>query len=62
MTKDRLSGKLALILHADIVGSTLLVHQDEQLAHQRIQNTFQRFGDTSRNTLARFASYAVTHY
>jgi class 3 adenylate cyclase len=46
MAKDRLSGKLAVILHADIVGSTALVHQDEQLAHQRIQDTFRRFGDT----------------
>jgi adenylate cyclase len=46
MAKDRLSGKLAVILHADIVGSTALVHQDEQLAHQRMQDAFQRFGDT----------------
>ena len=46
MAKDRLSGKLAVILHADIVGSTALVHQGEQLAHQRMQDAFQRFGDT----------------
>ena len=46
MEKDRLSGKLAVILHADIVGSTSLVHQNEQLAHKRIQDAFQRFGDT----------------
>ncbi len=46
MAKDRLSGKLAVILHADIVGSTALVHQDEQLAHQRMQQAFRRFGDT----------------
>jgi TolB-like protein/class 3 adenylate cyclase len=46
MAKDRLSGKLAVILHADIVGSTALVHRDEQLAHQRMQDAFQRFGDT----------------
>ena len=46
MAKDRLSGKLAVILHADVVGSTALVHQDEQLAHERIQSTFRRFGDT----------------
>ena len=46
MAKDRLSGKLAVILHADIVGSTALVHQDEQLAHQRMQDAFRRFGDT----------------
>jgi TolB-like protein/class 3 adenylate cyclase/Tfp pilus assembly protein PilF len=46
MAKDSLSGKLAVILHADVVGSTALVHQDEQLAHDRIQSTFRRFGDT----------------
>ncbi len=46
MEKDRLSGKLAVILHADVAGSTALVRQDEQLAHERIQGTFHRFGDT----------------
>ena len=46
MAKSRLSGKLAVILHADVAGSTALVHQDEQLAHERIQDTFRRFGDT----------------
>jgi adenylate cyclase len=46
MEKDRLSGKLAVILHADVAGSTALVQQDEQLAHERIQDAFQRF---SRN-------------
>jgi len=46
MAKDRLSGKLAVILHADVAGSTALVQQDEQLAHERIQGTFHRFGDT----------------
>lgn len=45
MAKDRLSGKLAVILHADVAGSTALVQQDEQLAHERIQDTFHRFGD-----------------
>ena len=46
MAKDRLVGKLAVILHADIVGSTTLVQQDEQLAHERIQEAFRRFSDT----------------
>ena len=46
MAKGRLSGKLAVILHADVAGSTRLVQQDEQLAHERIQNAFQRFSDT----------------
>jgi hypothetical protein len=31
MAKDRLSGTLAVILHADVAGSTALVQQDEQL-------------------------------
>jgi len=46
MAGNRRSGKLAVILHADVAGSTALVHQDEQLAHERIQGTFRRFGDT----------------
>ncbi len=46
MEKDRLSRKLAVILHADVVGSTTLVQQDEVLAHKRIQSTFQRFSET----------------
>jgi TolB-like protein/class 3 adenylate cyclase/tetratricopeptide (TPR) repeat protein len=46
MAKDRLSGKLAVILHADVTGSTQLVQQDEQLAHERIQDAFRRFSDT----------------
>ena len=46
MAKDRLSGKLAVILHADIAGSTALVQRDEQLAHERIQDAFGRFSET----------------
>jgi len=46
MAKGHLSGKLVVILHADVVGSTRLVQQDEQLAHERIQNAFQRFAET----------------
>jgi adenylate cyclase len=46
MAKDRLSGKLAVILHADVAGSTQLVQRDEQLAHERIQDAFRRFSDT----------------
>jgi len=46
MAKDLLSGKLAVILHADVAGSTQLVQQDEQLAHERIQDAFRRFSDT----------------
>ena len=40
------SGKLAVILHADVAGSTTLVQQDEHLAHERIQDAFRRFSDS----------------
>jgi adenylate cyclase len=46
MAKDRLSGKLAVILHADVAGSTQLVQQNERLAHERIQDAFRRFSGT----------------
>lgn len=45
---NRLSRKLAVIMHADVVSSTRLVHLDETLAHERIRDTFQRFTDTIR--------------
>jgi TolB-like protein/ankyrin repeat protein/class 3 adenylate cyclase len=45
VAKDRLSDKLAVILHADVAGSTALVQQDEHLAHERIQDSFRRFGE-----------------
>ena len=46
MVKDQLSRKLAVILHADVVGSTMLVQQNETLAHERIQDVFSRFSET----------------
>ena len=46
MPENRQPGKLAVILHADIAGSTSLVQQDEQLAHERIQDAFRRFTET----------------
>ncbi|MDH3387902.1 MAG: adenylate/guanylate cyclase domain-containing protein [Gammaproteobacteria bacterium] len=46
MAGKHLTGKLAVILHADVVGSTLLVQRDEQKAHRRIQDSFQRFAQT----------------
>jgi len=46
MAMEDLSGTLAVILHADVAGSTALVQQDKQLAHERIQDSFQRFSDT----------------
>jgi class 3 adenylate cyclase len=46
MEKDQLSRKLAVILHADVVGSTSLVQQNETLAHERIQAVFHQFSET----------------
>jgi TolB-like protein/class 3 adenylate cyclase len=40
------TAKLAVILHADVVGSTALVQRDERIAHDRIQDAFQRFSQT----------------
>jgi len=37
--------KLAVILHADVVGSTSLVHADERIAHERMQAAFRRLSD-----------------
>jgi adenylate cyclase len=42
----RPSHKLVVILHADVVGSTVLVQHDETVAHQRIQDCFRRFSET----------------
>jgi adenylate cyclase len=41
------SRKLAVILHADVVGSTTLVQKDETVAHERIQAAFQRLANTT---------------
>jgi adenylate cyclase len=46
MEQDHLSRKLAVILHADVVGSTLLVQKNEALAHGRIQAAFNNFSET----------------
>ena len=46
MEKGQLSRKLAVILHADVVGSTLLVQKNETLAHERIQAAFNSFSET----------------
>jgi adenylate cyclase len=55
METDQLSRKLAVILHADVVDSTVLVRQDETIAHQRIHDAFQRFSETikTHNGVAR---------
>jgi len=46
---EHLPRKLAVILHADVVGSTTLVLFNETLAHERIQSSFQRFSKTIKN-------------
>jgi len=46
VAKSRLSRKLAVILHADVVGSTVLVQKNESLAHERIHFAFERLSDT----------------
>jgi adenylate cyclase len=38
--------QLAVILHADVVGSTVLVQSHETLAHERIRDAFERFSKT----------------
>jgi len=49
MERDQLSRKLAVLLHADVVESTSLVHKNETLAHERIQGTFRRFSEIISN-------------
>lgn len=46
VTEDHLSSKFAFILHADVVGSTMLVRLDEQVAHTRIRSVFSRLSKT----------------
>jgi adenylate cyclase len=36
---------LAVILHADVVGSTALVRKDERVAHERIQSSFRQLSE-----------------
>jgi class 3 adenylate cyclase len=38
--------KLAVLVHADVIGSTALVQKNETLAHERVQDTFRRFSAT----------------
>lgn len=38
--------KLAVLLHADVIGSTALVQLNETVAHARMQDVFQRFSQT----------------
>ena len=43
MTSPGSARKLAVILHADIAGSTILVQQHETIAHERMRDVFHRF-------------------
>ena len=43
--EERQPRKLAVILHADVVGSTALVQRHEALAHNRIQKAFRRLSE-----------------
>ena len=53
MTEEH-NRKLAVLLHADVVRSTNLVRLNEVVAHDRIQDAFQRFSEviTSHNGIA----------
>ncbi len=44
--EERQPRKLAVILHADVVGSTALVQRNESVAHERMQDAFRRFSTT----------------
>jgi len=46
MERDQLSRKLAVILHTDVVGSTLLVQKNETITHERIRTAFNNFSET----------------
>ena len=41
-----IQSKLAVILHADVVGSTALVQVDERIAHERIRDVFRRLSES----------------
>ncbi len=49
MKTNYLPRKLAVILHADVVGSTVLVQKNEILAHERMQTTFRQFSEIIAN-------------
>lgn len=46
MGDRKTSRKLAVLLHADVVGSTALVRLNETLAHERIHDAFLRLSET----------------
>jgi class 3 adenylate cyclase len=61
MPDYRRSSKLAVILHADIAGSTAMVQRDAAVAHDRIMNSFRRFSKviTSYQGIVREKSSAL---
>lgn len=46
---ENTSRTLAVILHADIVGSTALVQKDETVAHQRFRDAFRRLSEVAES-------------
>jgi adenylate cyclase len=49
LANQDISRKLAVIIHADVAGSTALVQYDETLAHKRITESFQRLSSIIQN-------------
>jgi TolB-like protein/class 3 adenylate cyclase/rhodanese-related sulfurtransferase len=47
--RNLLSGKLVVILHADVADSTELVQQDKRIAHERIRDSFRHFSGIIEN-------------
>lgn len=45
METNEPSRKLAVILHADVAGSTSLVHKNETLTHERVRDAFSRLSE-----------------
>ena len=59
MGKNLQSRRLVVILHADIVGSTMLVQLDEAIAHNRFKQLFLISPKLSRLTVEWHTKYAV---
>ena len=57
MVNQDISRKLAVIVHADVAGSTALVQRDETRAHKRITEAFQRFSSIIKTIVAPYARF-----
>ena len=44
---DAPSSKLAVIMHADVLSSTMLVQKDNSLAHERIRDALKHLSETT---------------